>query len=260
MADTAVKERSAAGGADARFGAGASPGKSAGRSVKRKRRGALIPVLVITALIGASALVVALDAGGVRTRTIPGIVRKIPIIGNMLSPEPPGEQALSPGEAAARIAGMESEILKYKEEIETLNGKTDIYVDEITNLRGRLSEALAKEPEINARAAEFDEKIAMGSPSAYADFYERINPQTAESLYPKAAAIRDADKAARDYVAAFAEMDEASAARILDRLTATEMDLVTRILLGMNAAARGGIMAEMDPDNAAAAAKFMSPD
>jgi flagellar motility protein MotE (MotC chaperone) len=226
----------------------------------RKRRGALISVLFTAALIAASALIIVFDIGGARTRTIPGIARKIPIIGNMLSPESQEERELSPEEASARIAGLEAEILKYKEEIETLNGKTDIYVDEITNLRARLDAAMAKEPELDARAAEFDERIAMGDPAAYADFYERINPQTAESLYPKAAAERDASKAARDYVAAFAGMDEASAARILDRLTDTEMDLVTKILLGMNAAARGAVMAEMDPDNAAAAAKFMSPD
>ena len=55
-------------------------------------------------------------------------------------------------------------------------------------------------------------------------------------------------------------MKKDAAAKVLEEMIGTDMDLVVRILNNIGAEKRGAILGAMEPANAAAAAKQMAPD
>ena len=93
---------------------------------------------------------------------------------------------------------------------------------------------------------------------AYREYYEEMDPTTAEALYKQVIQEVAVNNKMKDYVATYSNMDAAKAAGILGAMT-DNLDLAAEILSNLPAATRGAIMGEMDPAVAARITKIMNP-
>ncbi len=102
--------------------------------------------------------------------------------------------------------------------------------------------------------------IALNDPKAYSSFYESIAPENAERLYQESIQKVDIDKQFKDYISTFENMKKDAAAKILEELIMTDMDLVITILENLSSTKRSEVLSTMDPKNAASCAKLLSPE
>lgn len=226
------------------------------RKKGEKKGGALkivIP-LVLILIIGGLTAVVVFNPLGLRDKYLSGILSRIPIVNNLVSPEEDEPQE-SREELEANIAGLTRQTESQALEIERLNDTVAAFTAE----NRRLKEFEDAQTQFKTDKEAFDRQIALGNTTAYQDYYERVNPENAERLYQEAVGTAARAKELKNWVSTFNEMDEAEAAPILENLAATDMDLVVTILNNLNAEIRGAVLGKMTPQIASRIVKMMSP-
>lgn len=225
---------------------------------KGKRKGWIVPVVLLLLIIGTGVAVVGFNVFGIRDKYLTGILRNIPIVSNLLPAENSSEEdpydGKTPEELKNEIERLKLEIAEKDENYNTLLDKNNRNIRELDNLKDIESQY----EQFSSDKAEFDELIGLKDPQAYAKFYESIDPVNAERIYAEAVKQNAANAEIKKYVATFTEMDATAAARILDSMTATGPDLVVNIFINMPTANRAEILAEMSVENATVIARRMS--
>ncbi|MDR1558238.1 MAG: hypothetical protein LBS84_00830 [Clostridiales bacterium] len=226
------------------------------RKGKKNRRG-IASFLILFFILAAIVSVMVFNVFNIRNRYIYPALAKLPLVGGLI---PLGDIAedfsvMSPEEMMARINELEARLYSANAEIETAGETIDKNKTEIARLKVFEEQQLSFKQE----KADFDQRVAVGDPQAYADYYESIYPENAEVLYPRAAAEASRVSEIRKYMGDITAMDEVSAANVLQRMIVSDMDLVVSILRAMDSRGAGNILSEMDSDGAASVIKMMAP-
>ena len=140
----------------------------------------------------------------------------------------------------------------YAEQIDTL--KTEVQ---------RLKTFEDNQVEFQKIKEQFYEEVvyAENGPGAdeYRQYYEEMDPTTAEALYKQVIQTEAADKQMQEYANTFSNMQASEAAAILGNMT-DNLDLAASILKNLDVSTRGAILGAMDSAIAARIVKIMDPN
>ena len=226
----------------------------------------VVTIFIIVIWLGILCLLVKMDVGGFGSNVLTPMLKDIPVVNKILPTESGTESTKEKSyggyssirEAVDRITELEKKLEQaqstntaYSEQIEALKA-------EVKRLETFQDNQVAFQ-EIKER---FYEEVvyADNGPGveAYREYYEEMDPTTAEALYKQVVQEVAVNNKMKDYVATYSNMDAAKAAGILGAMT-DNLDLAAEILSNLPAATRGAIMGEMDPAVAARITTIMNP-
>jgi DNA repair exonuclease SbcCD ATPase subunit len=157
------------------------------------------------------------------------------------------------------------ELEKVQQQLEQAQETNSAYSEQIETLKAevkRLQTFEDNQVEFQKIKEQFYEEVvyAENGPGAeeYKEYYEEMDPTTAEALYKQVVQEEATNVKMKDYVSTYGNMDAADAADILSAMT-DDLDLAADILSSLTSAQRAAIMAEMDPSIAARLSKIMKP-
>ncbi len=227
---------------------------------KKKGKGKIIFLIILVLIVGAAVAVFGFNILNLRDEYVYPALRGLPVVGDWIPAEESDEEdeysGLTKEQLIVQNKKLASENKALEEDKKTLTDRISEDDKEIT----RLKEFESNQTKFQNEKAEFDRRIAENDIEAYKDYYESIYPENADAIYREVATQEAVDKELKQYVQTFEGMKKDAAAKVLEEMIGTDMDLVVRILNNISAEKRGDILSAMDAANAAAAAKQMAPD
>ena len=221
---------------------------------------AFIVVVVIAIWLVIFGLLIKMNVGGIGSMLRP-FLKNVPVINRILpeaTDEETGSKYKNLDEAIDRINELEAELAQYKD-AGTADSST------IADLQAEI--ARLKVFEDNAQYYQdlkdkFDREVVYtdNAPdiSNYKSWYESIDADNAAELYKQVIKDLEYSQKIKDWAEAYAKMDAASAAAILEEMTG-DTNLVSQILQCMTSKQRAAVLAEMDPVYAAKITKITHP-
>ena len=227
----------------------------------------LVTLVIVIIWIAILCLLVKLDVGGFGSNVLAPVLKDVPVVNKIL----PSESVVSTDdeESYGGYTSLRQAVDYIRElelELEQAQSAGNVSAEELEELKAeveRLQTFEDAQVEFERIKTEFYEEVvyAENGPGIdeYKKYYEEIDPTTSEYLYKQVVEQIQVNAELEDYAQAFASMEPASAASILEEMTA-DMDLAAKILDQISADKRGAIMAAMDPEFAARIARIMDPD
>lgn len=222
-------------------------------------------VLIWLAILG---LLIKLDIGGFGSGVLYPVLKNVPVINKVL-PDVTEEEAIE--SQFETLPDALEEINRLNEKIRELEADKDKNTDngeseEILALREEITRLRTFEEsqlDFEKLKTEFYEEVVFAENAPpienYKSYYEQIDPDNAEYLYKQVVQQIQIEKELKDYIQAYAEMKPKQAAAIFEEMT-DNLDLVAKILEGMDPAPRAAIMGVMDPAVASRLTKMMDPE
>ncbi len=224
-------------------------------------------LLIVALWLAVICVIVKLDIGGFGSSVLTPLLKDVPVVNRILpgvsltettDPESYGGYT-NLRDAVDQISALELELerlqtasLAKDEELETL--KAEVI---------RLQEFEEKQVEFQRIRTQFYEEVVYSDKGpgaeAFQEYYESMDPTTAEYIYKQVIVQLQESKEVQDYASAYSLMKPKKAAGIFEEMT-DNLDLAARILKTMNAESRGAILAEMDAEIAARLTKIMDPE
>ena len=227
---------------------------------KKKGKGKIIFLIILLLIVGAAVAVFGFNVFNLRDEYVYPVLREVPVVKDWIPEDENAEKDeysdLTREQLIVQNKKLASEKKALEEDKKSLTDKISENNKEIT----RLKEFEANQTKFQNEKAEFDKRIAENDTNAYKDYYESVYPENADAIYREVATREAADKELKQYVQTFEGMKKDAAAKVLEEMIGTDMDLVVRILNNISAEKRGAILGAMESANAAAAAKQMAPD
>lgn len=226
----------------------------------------LATLAIIVVWLGILCVVIKLDVGGFGTNVLTPLLKDVPVV-NKILPEPKStdEETVDNG-GYKSISDALDQIKSLELQLQQAQSENLEKAEEITNLKAeivRLKEFEEKQVEFQRIKTEFFENVIYAEngpgPEAYKEYYEAMDPTTAEYLYKQVVEQLNEDNEIIDYAAAYSAMKPKQAAQILEAMT-DNLDLAARILRTMDAESRGSILGAMNPEVAAKLTKIMDPE
>lgn len=224
----------------------------------------LATIAIIAVWIAIVCVVIKLDVGGFGSNVLRPLLKDVPVINKILPEEKTGSPSQSDssggytGEAEEQIRNLELEIQR----LQTENLQKDEQITDLLAENARLKDFENMQTEFQRIKTEFFENVVYAEngpgPEAYKEYYEAMDPATAEYLYKQVVAQLEEDRDIVEAAETYAAMKPAQAAKIFDGMT-NELDLVARILGAMSTEDRGKILGAMDAEVAAKVTKIMIP-
>jgi flagellar motility protein MotE (MotC chaperone) len=226
----------------------------------------VVTIFIIFIWLGILCLLVKMDVGGFGSNVLTPLLKDVPVINKILPTEGGTETTKDKSYGGySSIKDAVEQINTLEEQIEKLQNSNTSYSEQIEALKAevqRLETFEKNQVEFQRIKEQFYEEVvyAENGPGAeeYREYYEEMDPTTAEALYKQVVQEETVSNKMKDYVATFSNMDASAAAATLSAMT-DDLDLAAEILENLSASARGSIMAEMDPAIAARIAKIMKP-
>lgn len=227
----------------------------------------LVTLVIVIIWIAILCLLVKLDVGGFGSNVLAPVLKDVPVVNKIL----PAESVVSTddGESYGGYTSLRQAVDYIRElelELEKAQSAGNVSLEEVEELKAEVERLRTFEDaqvEFERIKTEFYQEVVYAEKAPgieeYKKYYEEIDPTTAEYLYKQVAEQVQVDAELEDYAQAFASMEPASAADILQEMTA-DMDLAAKILNQISADKRGAVMAAMDPEFAARIARIMDPD
>ena len=227
----------------------------------------LVTIVIIIAWLGILGLLIKLDVGSFGSGVLAPILKNVPVV-NMILPNTAVTESTD-GEAYLGYTSLKDAVEQIKAlelELEKAQSSTSTYTNEITTLKAeieRLQTFETNQVDFDRIKTQFYEEViyAENGPGleAYKEYYESIDPTTAEYLYKQVVLQLEESQEVQDYASAYSDMKAKDAAAIFEEMT-DSLDLAARILGVMDASKRGEILGAMDPAVAAKLTKIMDPD
>lgn len=223
-------------------------------------------VLIWIAILG---VLIKLDVGGFGSSVLQPVLKDIPVINKILpgevtntsSVEDTGEEYY--GYTSLRDAVEQIKVLELELEKAQNAGQADS--EEVAALKAeieRLKTFEDNQVEFQRIKDKFYEEVIYAEKGpgaeAYRQYYEEMDPATAEALYRQVVQQLEESQEIEDYALAYSEIKPAAAAAIFEEMS-DNLDLVARILGVMSAEDRGNILAAMTAETAAKLTKIMDP-
>lgn len=226
----------------------------------------IVTLFIIAIWIAIICILIKLDVGGLGTNVMTPILKDIPVI-NRILPKDYTTETNDPGlyDGYTSLSEAVDQIRVLELELSSVQSSNATYIAEIEQLKAeveRLRTFESQQVEFQRIRTEFYEEVIYAAngpgPEAYLEYFEGIDPATAEYLYQQVAEDLMTDSQMSEYAQGYAKMDAAAAAAIFDTMT-NDLQLVADILWAMKPEERGAILAKMDPEIAARVTKLMSP-
>jgi flagellar motility protein MotE (MotC chaperone) len=227
---------------------------------------ALVTIFIIVIWLGIIILLVKMDVGGIGTNVLKPILQDIPVVNKILPSESGTETTKDKSYGGyTSIKEAVEDLNKVQQQLEQAQNTNATYSEQIEALKAevkRLQTFEDNQVEFQKIKEQFYEEVvyAENGPGAeeYREYYEEMDPSTAEALYKQVIQEEAVNTKMKDYVATFSGMDASAAAGILSAMT-DDLDLAAEILSSMSSTQRAAIMAEMDANIAARLSKIMKP-
>jgi len=224
-------------------------------------------ILIVALWLAVICVIIKLDIGGFGSNVLTPILKDVPVVnailpGNSLTETTDGESYggyTNLKDAVAQIKALELEIEKLQSENAVKSEDLDSLKAEVL----RLKEFEEKQVEFQRIRTEFYEEVVYSDKGpgeeAFQEYYETMDPTTAEYIYKQVVTQLEENQEVLDYAATFSSMKPKQAAGIIEEMT-DNLNLAARILKTMSAEERGNIMGVMDPEVAARLTKIMDPE
>jgi flagellar motility protein MotE (MotC chaperone) len=227
---------------------------------------ALVTIFIIVIWLGIIILLVKMDVGGIGSNVLKPILQDIPVVNKILPSENGTETTKDKSYGGyTSIKDAVEDLNKVQQQLEQAQNTNATYSEQIETLKAevkRLQTFEDNQVEFQRIKEQFYEEVvyAENGPGAeeYREYYEEMDPSTAEALYKQVVQEEAVSSKMKDYVATFSGMDASDAAAILSAMT-DDLDLAAEILSSMSSTQRAAIMAEMDANIAARLSKIMKP-
>ena len=228
----------------------------------------IVTLFIILIWLGILVLLVKMDVGGFGSNVLTPILKDVPVINKIL----PSESTTETTKNEEAYGGYNS-LKDAVEQIKTLEKQLDqaqstnaTYAEQIDTLKSevqRLKTFEDNQVEFQKIKEQFYEEVvyAENGPGAdeYRQYYEEMDPTTAEALYKQVIQTEAADKQMQEYANTFSNMQASEAAAILGNMT-DNLDLAASILKNLDVSTRGAILGAMDSAIAARIVKIMDPN
>lgn len=228
----------------------------------------IVTLFIILIWLGILVLLVKMDVGGFGSNVLTPILKDVPVINKIL----PSESTTETTKNEEAYGGYNS-LKDAVEQIKTLEKQLDqaqstnaTYAEQIDTLKTevqRLKTFEDNQVEFQKIKEQFYEEVvyAENGPGAdeYRQYYEEMDPTTAEALYKQVIQTEAADKQMQEYANTFSNMQASEAAAILGNMT-DNLDLAASILKNLDVSTRGAIPGAMDSAIAARIVKIMDPN
>ena len=228
----------------------------------------IVTLFIILIWLGILVLLVKMDVGGFGSNVLTPILKDVPVINKIL----PSESTTETTKNEEAYGGYNS-LKDAVEQIKTLEKQLDqaqstnaTYAEQIDTLKTevqRLKTFEDNQVEFQKIKEQFYEEVvyAENGPGAdeYRQYYEEMEPTTAEALYKQVIQTEAADKQMQEYANTFSNMQASEAAAILGNMT-DNLDLAASILKNLDVSTRGAILGAMDSAIAARIVKIMDPN
>ncbi|MCR4791221.1 MAG: hypothetical protein K5871_00570 [Lachnospiraceae bacterium] len=214
-------------------------------------------------------VIIKLDVGGFGSSVLAPVLKNVPVI-NKILPSSTASETLDPTmyggytnlrDAVERINALEYEL----EMLRSANATKDERIAALEAEVTRLSEFETMQVDFQRIRNEFYEEVIYAEngpgPEAYVEYFESIDPTTAEFLYKQVVEDMQISQEIQDYVAAYSAMKPKEAAALFEQMTDNEgIQLAARILGAMNPEDRAAIFNVMDKEIAARITKILDPE
>ena len=228
----------------------------------------IVTLFIILIWLGILVLLVKMDVGGFGSNVLTPILKDVPVINKIL----PSESTTETTKNEEAYGGYNS-LKDAVEQIKTLEKQLDqaqstnaTYAEQIDTLKTevqRLKTFEDNQVEFQKIKEQFYEEVvyAENGPGAdeYRQYYEEMDPTTAEALYKQVIQTEAADKQMQEYANTFSNMQASEAAAILGNMT-DNLDQAASILKNLDVSTRGAILGAMDSAIAARIVKIMDPN
>ena len=228
----------------------------------------IVTLFIILIWLGILVLLVKMDVGGFGSNVLTPILKDVPVINKIL----PSESTTETTKNEEAYGGYNS-LKDAVEQIKTLEKQLDqaqstnaTYAEQIDTLKTevqRLKTFEDNQVEFQKIKEQCYEEVvyAENGPGAdeYRQYYEEMDPTTAEALYKQVIQTEAADKQMQEYANTFSNMQASEAAAILGNMT-DNLDLAASILKNLDVSTRGAILGAMDSAIAARIVKIMDPN
>ena len=228
----------------------------------------IVTLFIILIWLGILVLLLKMDVGGFGSNVLTPILKDVPVINKIL----PSESTTETTKNEEAYGGYNS-LKDAVEQIKTLEKQLDqaqstnaTYAEQIDTLKTevqRLKTFEDNQVEFQKIKEQFYEEVvyAENGPGAdeYRQYYEEMDPTTAEALYKQVIQTEAADKQMQEYANTFSNMQASEAAAILGNMT-DNLDLAASILKNLDVSTRGAILGAMDSAIAARIVKIMDPN
>lgn len=240
-------------------------GKNDEEKAGGKLLSAVLIFMIIIVWLAAMVILIKLDVGHFGSRILRPVLKDVPVI-NMILPAASDDEAANEtslpyknlAEALAQIDALNATVAADQEKIQSMTEQIQEKDNEIVRLKGFEDD---QERFVQLKN-EFYNEVVYGNSAPDADtyikWYESIDPDAAEEIYRQVVAQQEASSEIKDLATTYAEMEPASAAKILETMKG-DLDTVTKIMQEMASSDRAEIMAEMNPDFAANITKKLMP-
>ncbi|MBO6133079.1 MAG: hypothetical protein J6P05_01960 [Lachnospiraceae bacterium] len=237
----------------------------------------LVTIFIVAIWLAILALLVKLDVGGFGSSVLTPVLKDIPVVNKILPGYPNGLSGNSVSENGEYSEGGYQDIDSAVARIRELEMQLDVVQDAVNSSQeiianqqeeiNRLHTFEENQVEFEKIKDEFYNEVVFGAQapdiSEYQKYYESIDPTNAQILYKQVVKQEQRDTEIENYAKAYSAMKAKDAAEIFDTdiiMKENGLDTVVTILEAMGTDARGQILAQMNPENAAAVTRRMKPD
>ncbi len=215
-----------------------------------------------------------------------GVIQGIPILKHALPPLPEGEDPDDPKyltytELIEKYNELRLENKQLQGGINEIQKNMDLLEDEeyekykgeeknqqvLEDIKKQLQQIEDVKKQVDEERAQlqkdietFKELIGKGDSKAFKEYYQKIDPQTAQKLYEEILKGEKAEKQLREFVSRYEQMDSSDAAKILEKLGESDMELLVEIVRTMNTDAAAEVVQNMTTNFAAELTQLIADD
>ncbi len=226
-----------------------------------------VTLLLVVIWLGITVLLIKLDVGRIGTNLVAPIIKDVPVLNKILPAD-----TITETDNAESYYGYSSlkdavdQIKVYESQIDSQNATIESYeaqIDALTQEVERLETFEDNQVEFQRIKTEFYEEVIYNEngpgPETFMEYYESMDPETAELIYQQVVTQETYDAEIEEYAQAYSEMKPKEAAGIFEAMT-DDLELAAKILGAMQPDDRGKILGVMDPEVAARITKIMEPE
>lgn len=222
----------------------------------------IFAILTILVWLTIFCVMVKLDVNGFGSNVMRPIFKDVPII-NLILPGPSDEELVEEenlpyhnlSEAIDYIKELELQIQGYQEE----NVEQESLIAELRASVERLQQFEDNQVAFQQEKDRYYQEVVLGNGTgmmeSFQQWYENMDPETAERIYNLVIERFQQLKLEEEYVSTFEEMEAAQAAAIMIEMTG-DVDTVVKILRSLNADTRSAILSAIASKDAVYAAKL----
>lgn len=226
----------------------------------------IVALLLVVIWVGIFCLLVKLDIGGLGSNIMAPVIKDVPVVKYILPKDSITEtQDVESYYGYSSLAEAVEQIKIMEDQLESLSADKETNQEQIAALTEevkRLKTFEDNQVEFQRIKTEFYEEVVYSDKGpgadAFMEYYESIDPDTAEYIYRQLLNDKVVDDEIKEYAQAYADMKPKQAAAIFEAMT-DNLNLAAKILGQMSTEDRGKILGAMDSEVAAKITKIMEP-